>query len=115
MYGRTWAVARGTDGLLGIWSTDGATADTAGALPDWQRVLDEAIAPISEQARIWPLPNDADRALSSYGPTSNAAGEPAVNLYLLEAGAGSRTVRVGTFTGIQDVAFGADRWFAAVR
>ncbi len=113
--GQMWAVARGTDGLLGIWSTDGSTADTAGTLPDWQRVLDEAIAPISEQARLWPLPDDADRALSSFGPTTNSAGEPAVNLYLLEAGAGSRTVRVGTFTGIQDVAFGADRWFAAVR
>ncbi len=113
--GRMWAVARGTDGLLGIWSSDGTTADTAGALPDWQRVLDEAIAPLSEDARLWPIPSDPGRALSSFGPTTNASGDPAVNLYLLEAGAGSRTVRVGTFTGIQDVAFGADRWFAAVR
>jgi hypothetical protein len=37
-----------------------------------------------------------------------------VNLYLMEAGVGTRTVRVGTFVGVNDLAFGADRWLAAV-
>ncbi len=108
---RVWLLATTTDGLLATW-TAGGTTD--GARPTWDRALDEAQAPIAQGAPIWPIPGSPTKALSMHGPVTNDAGETAVNLYIMEAGVGTRTVRVGTFRAINDVRFGSDRWVAAV-
>jgi hypothetical protein len=107
-----WLVARGEDFLLGIWAWMPNDTDPRGGT--WSRVLDELQLPVDPAMRVWPLPDDPAGALSSFGPTTNDAGEPAGNLYLLRTDAGTRTIRVGTFTRIHDLAFRDDRWLAAV-
>ncbi len=107
-----WLVARGSDSALGVWAWTLNDTDPRGGT--WSRVLDELQLPVDTAMRIWPLPDDPAGALSSFGPTTNDAGEPAGNLYLLRTDATTRTVRVGTFTRIHDIAFRDDRWLAAV-
>ena len=109
-----WVLARTTDGLLATWSWDGDAADSGETVPSWDRALDEVQAPIVESSPLWPIPGEPTRALSAHGPVTSNAGDPAVNLYLMEGGTGTRTVRVGTFVGIRDLGFGDDRWLAVV-
>jgi hypothetical protein len=111
---RVWLLAYAANGLLATWTTGEGGDTPSGRLLNWDRALDEAQAPLTAKARIWPIPGSPGRALAAHGPVENSSGDAAVNVYVMEAGVGTRTVRVGTFVGVNDLAFGEDRWIAAV-
>ena len=88
---------------------------TADSGATWARQVDSAQIPLSTSPELWPVPGDTGRALTAYGPVFNEnVGADGLNLYILAAGEGTRTVFVGTWFHLNQGAFGEDRWMAAV-
>lgn len=88
------------------------TSDGGG---DWARQVDGSQVVLQDEARLWGVPGNPLQALSTSGPVHNEnTDSDGVNLYIVTAGEGTRTTYVGGWSHISQVAFGSDRWIAAV-
>ncbi|MDP2304504.1 MAG: hypothetical protein Q8P18_00585 [Pseudomonadota bacterium] len=81
----------------------------------WSRLVDSSQVTLPTGPVLWPVPGDSLQVLSAFGSIYNENTEvDGLNLYVITGGAGTRTVFVGTFFHLNQLAFGADRWVAAV-
>jgi photosystem II stability/assembly factor-like uncharacterized protein len=88
------------------------TSDAGG---DWAKQVDSSQVVLQDEARLWGVPGNVLRAISTSGPVHNDnTDSDGVNLYIVTAGEGTRTTYVGGWSHISQVTFGADRWIAAV-
>jgi photosystem II stability/assembly factor-like uncharacterized protein len=93
-------------------TTVSRSSDSGGT---WARLVDSSQVELPTTPSLWPVPGNPLQVLSAYGSVYNENTEvDGVNLYIIEGGAGTRTVFVGTFFHLNQLAFGADRWVAAV-
>ncbi|MFN7142787.1 MAG: WD40/YVTN/BNR-like repeat-containing protein [Myxococcota bacterium] len=81
----------------------------------WARQVDSAQVDLGDEPHLWPVLGNTSKALATKGFVHNTnTDSDGVNLYVITAGEGTRTVFVGTWYHIHQVAFGEDRWMAAV-
>lgn len=81
----------------------------------WARQVDSNQVALGDAPELWPVPGNPLQALAAYGPVYNEDTESdGVNLYVVTASEGTRTFYVGTWFHMHQIAFGAERWIAAV-
>lgn len=95
------------EGVAAIWRTEDAGGD-------WQKLVDAGSVEMGGVMPLWPVPGDARTVLSGYGPVDNSEGDPSLALYVVNADTGTHSVRITDYFAIHGMAFGADRWVAAV-
>lgn len=76
----------------------------------WDRLGDSAQVTLGDDARLYPLPDDATTVLSNSGVPADAK----LNLYRITAGAGIHTVSLGGYLAMPQLSVEGDRWVAAV-
>lgn len=95
------------DGTVALWRSADAGAD-------WTRLVDETQITMGAAMPLWPLPGATGSVVTAYGPVENNDGEPSLALYVSAEGEGTHTTRVTLYFHLHQLAFGADRWVAAV-
>lgn len=105
--------------VLFAQTTDGDGVRTISRSADagavWARQVDSDQVALGDAPELWPVPGNPLQALAAYGPVYNEnVGADGLNLYIVTAGEGTRTFFVGTWFHLHQVAFGEERWLAAV-
>lgn len=83
---------------------------TADGGATWTRLGDSAQVTLGDDARLYPLPDDATTVISNSGVPADAK----LNLYRITAGAGIHTVSLGGYLSMPQLVVQGDRWVAAV-
>lgn len=79
-----------------------------------ERLVDETQLAFASDMPLYPLPGDTSAVLAGYGPVPNNEDVDSLALYTMRVGEGAKTVRLTTFFQMHQLAFGPDRWVAAV-
>ncbi len=100
--GTLFLVGVGADANLAVWRADG------------ERLGDVTQVEFPSDLPLYPLPGSPGVVLAGHGPVPNGDGDPSLALYRFTVGEGVHTVRIATFAHMNQLAFGPDRWAAAV-
>lgn len=98
-----FAIGDGADGTRTFQRSIDAGAN-------WDRLGDSTQVTIGDDARLYPMPDDATMVISASGvPADNK-----MNLYRITAGEGLHTVGVGGYLAMPQLSLQPERWVAAV-
>jgi hypothetical protein len=100
-----FAFARDEAGTLAAWHFEGHT---------WTMLATETQIEIVQGLDLYPVPGDTRTVVAGHGPVLNDDDERSLALYQMTAGEGTDLTRVTMYYHLHQLAFGDDRWVAAV-